>query len=79
MKTATAKELRQKTASLLREIRKGKEVAITYRGKSIAIMIPSGTVKAMQFKPIGFGMWKGRKDQRNVKKWLKNLRSPRYK
>ena len=40
MKTATAKDLRQKTAALLDEVRRGQPVVITYRGKSIAVLAP---------------------------------------
>ena len=38
VKTATAKDLRQKTAALLDEVRRGQAVEITYRGKSIAVL-----------------------------------------
>jgi prevent-host-death family protein len=36
MKTATAKELRTHTSAILERVRKGDEVVITMRGKSIA-------------------------------------------
>jgi prevent-host-death family protein len=37
VKTATAKDLRQKTAALLEEVRRGQPIVTTYRGKSIAV------------------------------------------
>lgn len=40
MKTATAKDLRIKTAALLDEVCRGHEVLITHRGKSVAILAP---------------------------------------
>jgi prevent-host-death family protein len=40
VKTATAKDLRQKTAALLDDVRRGQAVVITYRGKSIAVLTP---------------------------------------
>jgi len=79
MKTATAKDLRQKTAALLDEVRRGQEIVITYRGHSIAILAPMAKAERKGLNPIGFGMWQDRKEMRNVERWLKNLRSPRYK
>lgn len=79
MRTATAKDLRQKTAALLDEVRRGQEVFITYRGKSIAVLVPVEKTERKGLNPIGFGMWQDRKEVRSVEKWLKNLRKPRYK
>ena len=78
MKTATAKELRQNTAALLTEVRRGREVVITYRGRSIAVLAPIGSAKPAGLKPVGFGMWQGRSDMRNVQRWLDDKRSPRH-
>ena len=78
MKTATAKDLRQKTAALLDEVRRGQPVVITYRGKSIAVLAPVKNVKRKNLHPAGFGMWRDRKDMRSVEKWLSKLRQPRY-
>ncbi|MBI1820116.1 MAG: type II toxin-antitoxin system prevent-host-death family antitoxin [Nitrospirae bacterium] len=79
MKTATAKDLRQKTAAVLEEIRKGQKVTITYRGKSIAILSPVATEeKKKKIDPVGFGMWQSRKDLKDVEKWLKNIRKSRH-
>ena len=78
MKTATAKELRQKTAALLGEVRRGNEVVITYRGRSIAVLAPMERAKRRGFKPVGFGMWRGRRDMRSVGRWLSDARALRY-
>jgi len=78
VKTATAKDLRQKTAALLDEIGKGQPVVITYRGKSIAVLAPVKKAERKSLHPAGFGMWRDRKDMRSVEKWLSKLRQPRY-
>jgi prevent-host-death family protein len=79
VKTASARELRQKTAALLSEVRKGRGVVITYRGKSVALLTPLRKVAPPEFDSAGFGMWKGRPQMRSVEKWLKRLRASRYK
>ena len=78
MKTATAKDLRQKTAALLDEVRRGQPVVITYRGKSIAVLAPLEKAGRKSLQPAGFGMWRDRKEMRSVEKWLSKLRRPRY-
>lgn len=79
MKTATAKDLRQKTAALLDEVRRGQAVVITYRGKSIAVLTPVKKAERKNLHPAGFGIWRDRKDMRSVEKWLSKVRQPRYK
>lgn len=42
MKSVTARELKQRTGSILREVREdGKEVVITYRGVPVARIVPT--------------------------------------
>lgn len=79
MKTVTAKDLRQKTAAVLDEVRRGRAVIITYRAKSVALLTPIEKVNRSGLNPIGFGIWQDRKDVRSVEKWLRNLRQPRHK
>lgn len=78
MKTATAKDLRQKTATLLEEVRRGQTVTITYRGKTVAALTPIKKAGRKDLNPVGFGMWKARKEMKNVKRWLEDLRKPRH-
>ena len=78
MKTASAKELRQKTAALLDEVRRGQPVVITYRGKSIAVLTPVKKAQRKTLNLAGFGIWRDRRDMRSVEKWLSKLRRPRY-
>jgi PHD/YefM family antitoxin component YafN of YafNO toxin-antitoxin module len=51
MKTAIAKELRNRASTILESVRKGDEVVITMRGKSIAI---SQYFKVRAFKDIDY-------------------------
>ncbi len=77
MKTATAKELRNRASAILERVRKGDEVVITMRGKSIAVMKPMSKIEK-PFSPVGFGIWKGRKEMMDVTKWLDERRKERY-
>jgi prevent-host-death family protein len=77
MRTATAKDLRQKTSKLLDDVRRGREVIITYRGKQIAILAPLDRISHKELTPIGFGMWRRRRDMRDVKRWLDSRRASR--
>jgi prevent-host-death family protein len=78
VRTATAKDLRHRTAAVLSEVRRGREVVITYRGKSVAVLAPVSKVHGAGLDPVGFGMWRGRRDMRRVETWLDHLRKPRY-
>jgi prevent-host-death family protein len=78
MKTATAKDLRVKTAALLDEVRWGHEVLITHRGKPVAILAPLPKREHRKLDPIGFGIWRSRKDMRSVGRWLSKARAARY-
>ena len=77
MRTATAKELRSKTSSILENIRKGRDVTITLRGKSIAVIKPL-LKEEREFNPVGFAMWKDRKDMKNVAEWVTERRKERF-
>lgn len=77
MKTATAKELRNRASTILESVRKGDEVVITMRGKSIAILKPFKKIKKY-FSPVGFGIWRNRKDLKDVTKWINERRKERF-
>jgi len=77
MRTATAKDLRQRTSALLDTVRRGQEVVITYRGRRIAVLAPLDRVARKGLTPVAFGMWRRRRDMRDVRRWLDNRRSPR--
>lgn len=78
MKTATAKDLRVRTAALLDEVRRGQEVVITHRGKSVAVLAPVRRMKRKEFLPVGFGMWCDRREMQDVERWVNKLRAPRH-
>ena len=40
MGTVTAKQLKQKTGEIIRRVKSGERLTITYRGKPVAIMAP---------------------------------------
>lgn len=78
MKTATAKELRNRAAAILETVSKGNEVVITKRGKSIAILKPFLEESKKEFSPVGFGLWKDRKDMKDIAGWVKKQREERF-
>ena len=41
MKTITSKHLKQRTGEVLKRVRAGEKITITYRGKPIAVIMPS--------------------------------------
>ncbi len=78
MKTATAKDLRVRTAAVLDEVRRGQEVVITHRGKSVAVLTPVQRKKRKGLVPVGFGMWRERRGMQDVERWVNELRAPRH-
>jgi prevent-host-death family protein len=78
MKTATAKELRNRAAAILETVSKGNEVVITKRGKSIAILKPFLEKSKKEFSAVGFGLWKNRKDMKDVAGWVEKQRGERF-
>ena len=78
MRTATAKDLRQRTSALLDSVRRGQEVVITYRGKRIAVLAPLARIVHKELTPVAFGMWRRRRDMRDVNQWLDRRRAPRF-
>jgi len=76
--TATARDLRVKAGSLLDRVRRGQRVTITYRGRPIAALVPLDASRHQTLDPVGFGMWRQRKDMRSVDRWLRYARAPRH-
>lgn len=76
---STAKELRFHTKELLDSVSRGEEVVITYRGKPYAKLVPFTKSKQTNENTDElFGMWKDRKDIKNVNKYVRELRKGRY-
>jgi prevent-host-death family protein len=78
MKTATAKDLRVRTAALLDDVRRGQEILITHRGKSVAVLAPLHRARGNELDPVGFGMWRARDEMQDVERWVNELRAPRH-
>jgi len=76
---STAKELRFHTKKLLESISRGEEVIITFRGKPYAKLVPLKVSKKSNGKKDKlFGMWKDRKDLKDVSSYLRELRKERF-
>jgi prevent-host-death family protein len=78
MKTATAKDLRVRTAALLEGARRGQEVVITHRGKAVAVLAPLRRPTPKALVPVGFGMWRARRELQDVERWVNESRAPRH-
>ena len=64
---STAKELRFHTKELLESVSRGEEVIITFRGKPYAKLVPLKESKKNDGEENKlFGMWKDRKDLKDV-------------
>jgi prevent-host-death family protein len=65
MNTVGVRELKNKLSHYLRDVKRGKPVAITERGKSIAVLMPvdshPGLEIARELSRKGIGSWKGGK------------------
>jgi prevent-host-death family protein len=78
MKTATARDLRQRTAALLADVRRGEEILITRRKKPIALLVPAERILEKPLNPVAFGIWRSRPDLRRVEGWVRKIRAPRF-
>lgn len=76
--TVTARDLRQRAAEVLRAVRHGVSVTITYRGKIVGVIRPTGEVEERAFDPVGFGMWRTESRTRDVPARIVRLREPRF-
>jgi prevent-host-death family protein len=65
MNTVGVRELKNKLSHYLRDVKKGKPIAITERGKSIAVLMPVDSHPDLQLarelSAKGIGSWKGGK------------------
>ena len=74
-----ARELRAKVGQVLEEVRRGRDVTVTYRNVPIAVIKPVRPKRGQRpFVPIAFGIWAGRKDLKDVEGWVRKIRRPRY-
>ena len=76
---STAKELRFHTREILNSVHRGEEVVITFRGKPYAKIVPLKESKRdKDSKNELFGIWKNRKDIKNVNEYVHSLRKERF-
>jgi len=77
---ATMVDLRYRTKEILRAVERGETVTLLYRGREKARVVPvaskgpRGSIQAHE----AFGLWKSRKDLRDVQGYLRGLRRGRF-
>ncbi len=75
----TAKQLRLNTSGILKRVQRLGSVTVTLRGKPIARLSALKTKEPMRVEDHpAFGMWADREDMKDVRAWLKKIRTPRY-
>ena len=52
MGTVTAKQLKQRTGEVIRRVKSGERLTVTYRGKPVAIIFPSTTGETKTLKEL---------------------------
>ena len=77
---ATVRDLRYRTKHVLAAVERGEVVTVLYRGKEKACLTPLPTAgPAARFIPgKAFGMWKDRKDLKDVPGYIRKLRQGRF-
>jgi prevent-host-death family protein len=76
---ATILDLRYRTKDVLKAVERGETVTVLYRGKEKAIIqpIPSKRLRPKISTDEAFGIWKDRKDIKDVTGFLGRLRKSR--
>jgi hypothetical protein len=77
---ASVLDLRRNMKSILRALDRNEPVTLFYRGRKKGVIQPiAGESSAMSAKMHpAFGMWKDRKDMKNVAAYVRRLRRGRY-
>jgi prevent-host-death family protein len=52
MSTVTAKQLKQRTGEVIRRVRSGERLTVTYRGKTVAVIAPPEGEKTEALKEL---------------------------
>jgi prevent-host-death family protein len=76
---ATVLDLRYRTKDVLKAVERGETVTVLYRGKEKAAVqpIPTKSRRTKISADAAFGMWKDRKDLRDVEGYVRKLRKSR--
>ena len=76
----TTKQLRLTPGRIISQVSNGQEITVTYRGKSLAKIVPvaTGRIPVPQ-EPENelFGIWKDREDAADVEQLARNMRKGR--
>jgi prevent-host-death family protein len=77
---ATVLDLRYRTKDVLKAVERGETVTVLYRGKEKARILPPPSKKQRTSLRTdeAFGLWKDRKDMRNVAAFVRNTRKGRF-
>lgn len=80
MMKATVRDLRYRTKDVLDAVDRGEVVTVLYRGKEKArlIPLPVGDRGANLIPGKAFGMWRDRRDLRDVSGYVRKLRRGRF-
>ena len=73
-------DLRRRMSEVLRALDRNETVKILYRGRQRAILVPvgGGDPKGRTVRQhAAFGMWKNRRDLRDVRKYVRRIRKSR--
>jgi len=76
----TTKQLRMQPGRIISQAENGQEITITYRGRPRAKIVPLTTGRSTDSGDTGdelFGIWKNRKDIKDVEQYIRNLRRGR--
>jgi prevent-host-death family protein len=75
----TAKELRLNTSKVLKDVQRLGSVTVTLRGKPVAKLVCVAPAQQKRLTDYAaYGMWADREDTRDVRAWLKRVRTPRF-
>lgn len=76
---ATVLDLRKNMKNILAALDRNEKITLTYRGHKKAVLVPEqSSVTTMSVSDhSAFGSWAGRKDLRDVNKFIRNLRKDR--
>ncbi|MBI3986442.1 MAG: type II toxin-antitoxin system prevent-host-death family antitoxin [Lentisphaerae bacterium] len=76
---ATACDLRYHLKSVMESVQRGEDVFITNRGRIKAKIVPvDSPAKESEEENLFVGMWKHRKDMKDVRTYLRQIRRGRF-
>lgn len=80
MMKATVRDLRYRTKDVLEAVDRGEVVTVLYRGKEKARLmpLPTGSRGADLIPGRAFGMWRDRRDLRDIPGYVRKLRRGRF-